>query len=502
MYVCGPTTYNYIHLGNARPLVVFDTIRRYLIYRGYDVFYVQNFTDVDDKIINRAWEEGVEPGELAEHYIAEYFKDAQALMVMDADLHPRASQHIQDMIEVISFLIEREHAYERDGDVYFRVSSFPSYGKLSGRSLDEMLSGARVEIDERKENPVDFALWKKAKPGEPAWDSPWGKGRPGWHIECSVMSMKYLGSSLDIHGGGADLIFPHHDNEIAQSEAYSGHPFVRYWIHNGFITVNQEKMSKSLGNFFIVREILEKFPASVVRFYLLSTHYRSPLDFDDIRLQEAGRAFERLKNSYLLLHEACQEAQPDPPGADGEKTIKELEELRAAFVMAMDDDFNTSRAIGHLFEIAHLINGYLSGAGAKSRAVLELATDIWTQLNGILGLNLEAKSPESHMVEEVVKVLVEFRERARQEKDFVTGDLSRELLKCNGIIVEDSRDGSRFRFQKKVELDSFMSGVIGLRQELRKRKCYAQADRLREGLLLAGIVLEDTREGCRFRLQS
>lgn len=284
MYVCGPTTYNFIHLGNARPLVVFDVVRRYLAYRGYEVTYVQNFTDVDDKIINRAREEGDEPLTLAARYIQEYFKDADALGVMRADLHPRVSEHIPEIIEMVETLIRKNHAYVVDGDVYFRVSSFDQYGKLSGRSLEDMLSGARVEIDERKESPVDFALWKKAKPGEPSWESPWGPGRPGWHIECSAMSMKYLGATFDIHGGGADLVFPHHENELAQSEAYSGQPFARYWLHNGFITVNKEKMSKSLGNFFIVRDILDQYPAPVVRFYLLATHYRSPLDFDDTKL--------------------------------------------------------------------------------------------------------------------------------------------------------------------------------------------------------------------------
>ena len=295
MYVCGPTTYNYIHLGNARPLVVFDTVRRYLKYRGFDVMYAQNFTDVDDKIINRAREEGVEAHELAERYIGEYFKDAEALHVKQADLHPRVSQHIPEIIEVIAALVAKGHAYVRDGDVFFAVRSFADYGKLSGRSLDDILSGARVEVDTRKEEPYDFALWKSAKPGEPSWKSPWGMGRPGWHIECSVMSTKYLGSTLDIHVGGSDLIFPHHENEIAQSEAYSGQPFVRYWLHNGFITVNKEKMSKSLGNFFIVRDILEKYSGNVVRLYLLSTHYRNPLDFDDTKLEEAGKALERIK---------------------------------------------------------------------------------------------------------------------------------------------------------------------------------------------------------------
>ncbi|MDH7480064.1 MAG: cysteine--tRNA ligase, partial [Syntrophomonadaceae bacterium] len=282
MYVCGPTTYNYIHLGNARPIVVFDTIRRYLRYRGYQVFYVQNFTDIDDKIINRAREENDDPASLAQRYIEEYFEDADALNVLRADVHPRVSEHLPEIREMISVLLNKGFAYRVDGDVYFDVDRFAGYGKLSGRSREEIMVGARVEVDERKRNPMDFALWKEAKPGEPAWDSPWGPGRPGWHIECSAMSLKYLGAGFDIHGGGSDLIFPHHENEIAQSEAYAGkEPFARYWLHNGFITVNQEKMSKSLGNFFLVRDIRQQFPPEVIRFYLLSTHYRSPLDFDD-----------------------------------------------------------------------------------------------------------------------------------------------------------------------------------------------------------------------------
>ncbi|MDA8228900.1 MAG: cysteine--tRNA ligase, partial [Desulfitobacterium hafniense] len=279
MYACGPTTYNFFHAGNARMLVVFDMIRRYLMYKGYEVLYVQNFTDVDDKIIQRAQEEGMDPLKLAQKYINEYFKDAQALNILPATIHPKATEHIPEMIAIIEELIDKNLAYEVDGDVYFAVNAFSGYGKLSGRSLEDMQAGARIEVDERKRFPMDFALWKKAKAGEPAWESPWGIGRPGWHIECTAMSLKYLGQGFDIHGGGGDLVFPHHENEIAQSEGYlGGKTFARYWMHNAFITVKQEKMSKSLGNFFTVREILEHFPGEVVRFYLLSTHYRSPLD--------------------------------------------------------------------------------------------------------------------------------------------------------------------------------------------------------------------------------
>ena len=289
MYCCGPTTYNLIHLGNARPLVVFDTIRRYLTYKGYQVTFIQNFTDVDDKIINRAREEGQEPQALARHYIEEYFKDADALNVQRATVHPKVSDHMQDIIDFVKSLEDKGLAYQLEGDVYYSVSKFKDYGKLSKRNREDLLDGARVGVDSRKRDAADFALWKKAKPGEPSWESPWGKGRPGWHIECSAMSNKYLGESFDIHGGGFDLIFPHHENEIAQSEGRFGKTMARYWVHNGFITINHEKMSKSLGNFFLLREILEKFSGQVIRFYLLSVHYRSPLDFDDEKLSVAEK---------------------------------------------------------------------------------------------------------------------------------------------------------------------------------------------------------------------
>lgn len=304
IYVCGPTTYNYIHLGNARPLVFFDTVRRYFAYKGFQVQYIQNFTDIDDKIINRANEEGEDVLALAARFVNEYYKDADALNVKRADVHPKVSEHLDDIIEMIKTLVEKGFAYVIEGNVYYNVGKFAGYGKLSGRTLEDMQAGARVEVDHRKINPMDFALWKAAKPGEPAWDSPWGKGRPGWHIECSAMSLKYLGPEFDIHGGGYDLVFPHHENEIAQSEAATGKPFARYWMHNGFITVKEEKMSKSLGNFFLVREVLDKFPPELVRFYLLSTHYRSPLDFDHEKLEAGNRGLERIKTSIRLLNEA------------------------------------------------------------------------------------------------------------------------------------------------------------------------------------------------------
>lgn len=503
MYVCGPTTYNYIHLGNARPLVVFDTIRRYLIYRGFEVTYVQNFTDVDDKIINRAQEENREAHEVSEHYINEYFKDAQALHVREADLHPRVSEHIPEIIEVIAALIDKGHAYVRDGDVFFAVNSFPGYGKLSGRSLEDILAGARVEVDDRKEEPYDFALWKSAKPGEPYWESPWGKGRPGWHIECSAMSMKYLGTTLDIHGGGADLVFPHHENEIAQSEAYRGQPFVRYWLHNGFITVNKEKMSKSLGNFFIVRDILEKYSGNVVRLYLLSTHYRSPLDFDDSKLEEAEKALERIKNSWHLLQEAVRGPGSHDMTQGDEELSRELETLRAEFIMAMDDDFNTALAISHIFGVVRAVNRYLAEAKTRSKPVLEHAMQIFREMIEIIGIVLDAEEetqPAFSRVGDLVSSLVEFRRQARQEKDYRTGDMVRDLLYRQGVILEDTKEGSRIRMEAEPEMGKLMADIMQMRQSLRKDRNFARADQLREVLAERGIVIEDTREGSRWRL--
>ncbi|MEG1998361.1 MAG: cysteine--tRNA ligase, partial [Clostridiales bacterium] len=337
--------YNYIHLGNARPIVVFDTIRRYFQYSGYQVTYVQNFTDVDDKIINRGKEEGIEAAAVAEKYIAAYFEDVAALNVLKADVHPRVTRHIQEIIQFVEKLVANGHAYATEGgDVYFDVRSFPAYGKLSGRNLDDMISGARVEMGDIKRDPLDFALWKGAKPGEPAWESPWGQGRPGWHIECSAMSCKYLGETFDIHGGGADLIFPHHENEVAQSEAANNKPFVNYWLHNGFITVNQEKMSKSLGNFFLLRDILAKFPGDVVRFYLLNTHYRSPIDFNDGNMKVAAKSLDRIHNAVAALLDAVQRGGGNNPVA-GKSLQDAVAKAKESFDGAMNDDFNTALAI-------------------------------------------------------------------------------------------------------------------------------------------------------------
>ncbi len=453
IYVCGPTTYNYIHLGNARPLVFFDTVRRYFIYKGYDVHYIQNFTDIDDKIINRAKEENEDPLALSSRFVEEYYKDADALNVKRADVHPKVSEHLKEIIDMISTLIEKGYAYVIHGNVYYDVSKFEGYGKLSGRSLDDMQAGARVEVDGRKIDPMDFALWKAAKPGEPAWESPWGKGRPGWHIECSAMSLKYLGSEFDIHGGGYDLIFPHHENEIAQSEAATDRPFARYWMHNGFITVKEEKMSKSLGNFFLVREVLDKFPPELVRFYLLSTHYRNPLDFDHEKLDSCSRGLERIKTSIRLLYEAMDKG----PSIEGENSIDpRLNHLKEAFDSAMSDDFNTALAISVLFDLAKEVNSCLRESN-YTLSELERAKELFHSFNGVLGifkedaagkLQLGKGATRDDLSDKLIQLVLEIRQDARKNKDFATADKIRDSLKDMGIIVEDTPEGPRWILQE------------------------------------------------------
>lgn len=455
MYVCGPTTYNFIHLGNARPLIVFDTVRRYLEYRGFDVTYVQNFTDIDDKIINRALEEKTDALGLAARYIEEYFRDARALGVREATVHPKVSEHIPEIIEMIKGLIEKGYAYVVEGDVYYSVKKFAGYGKLSGRSLEDMQAGARVEVDERKQGPMDFALWKSAKPGEPSWNSPWGPGRPGWHIECSVMSLKYLGESFDIHGGGFDLIFPHHENEIAQSEAYfGGRPFARYWMHNGFITVNQEKMSKSLGNFFTVREILAKYSPEVVRFFMLSTHYRSPLDFHDGKLEESQKALERLKNTLASV-EAVLKGWPGPhPGQDDPTPLSQAcKETIAKFQEAMDDDFNTALAAATLFELAREINTYISNLKGQALspgdgAALDQARGVLLRLGKVLGLFEQTQAVaagDDGLAKGLMELIISIRLEARAKKDWATADKIRDELGKLGVVLEDTPQGVRWK---------------------------------------------------------
>lgn len=458
MYVCGPTTYNYIHLGNARPIVAFDVIRRYFGYRGYDVTYVQNFTDVDDKIINRANEEKMDPKDLANKYIDAYFEDAGRLGVQKATIHPRVTEHMDDIIAMVQQIIDNGLAYEVNGDVYYEVRKFPTYGKLSGRSIDEMQSGARIAVGEQKRDPLDFALWKAAKPGEPYWESPWGKGRPGWHIECSTMSTKYLGKTFDIHGGGADLIFPHHENEIAQSEGCNGCKSVNYWLHNGFITINSEKMSKSLGNFFLLREILDKFPGPVVRFYLMSTHYRSPLDFDDQKLGAAEKSLNRIHNMYRTVTEKIALIEKNGGSDDGkkERLITLCEEARTKVVEAMDDDFNTSLALAALFDVCKEVNTMINAKdfSGDSDTVDGLKTVIafFDEMNTIFDVIVpgeEEAAADDGLANDLLEMVMTLRTNARKNKDWGTADFIRDELKKLGITIEDTPDGPRWKKESR-----------------------------------------------------
>lgn len=449
MYVCGPTTYNYIHIGNARPIVVFDTIRRFFEYDGYKVNYVSNFTDVDDKIINQAKKEGKTAKEIAEFYINAFFEDVSKVNVRPANAHPRVSEHMEEIIAFIDGLVQKKHAYVADnGDVYFSVRSFPDYGMLSGRKIDELQAGARVEVGEDKKDPLDFALWKAAKEGEPSWESPWGQGRPGWHIECSAMSKEFLGESFDIHGGGQDLIFPHHENEIAQScsmhDCAAGDTaMANYWVHNGFITINQEKMSKSLGNFFLLREVTAKYDPNVVRFYLLSVHYRSPLDFDDEKLDVAAKSLQRLQNAYGALKEALAKAD-DAPAQDFSARTKETEKR---FRSVMRDDFNTALAISALFDYAKEVNIYLQG-DELDKAAIEEAIALFDRLGEVLGVHLEIEAAGDDLTAALMDVFIELRAQARADKDFAMADAIRDRLSEVGIVLEDGKDGTTWKVRK------------------------------------------------------
>jgi cysteinyl-tRNA synthetase len=391
MYACGPTVYNYFHIGNARPFIVFDTLRRYLEYRGYNVRFVQNFTDIDDKMIRRANEEGTTVKELGERFIKEYYHDADALGVRRASVNPRATEHIGEIISLVRTLIDKGHAYATpDGDVYFSVRSFDGYGKLSGQNIDDLENGARVDPDEAKRDPLDFALWKAEKLGEPSWDSPWGKGRPGWHIECSAMSMAILGETFDIHGGGQDLIFPHHENEIAQSEAATGHPFARYWMHNGYINVDNQKMSKSLNNFFTVRDIAKEFDLEAVRMFMLGVQYRNPVNFSREMIQQAQSALERLRTAK----ERLAEAQIAPAGtAEDAAFLEELQDIKTRFCEAMDDDLNTADAIGVLFDFARAANTFVTQP--RGKAAIEAGQALFGELTGVLGILTTTKRKRS-----------------------------------------------------------------------------------------------------------
>ncbi len=454
LYACGVTVYDFSHIGHARAMVVFDVIQRYLKYSGYEVLFVRNHTDIDDKIINRANEEKVAFNVISERFIDEFEKDMSALGTEPPAYSPKATEHIAEMLSMIKTLIDKGHAYNVDGDVYFDVSSFPEYGKLSGKRTEDLLSGARIAVDERKKSPLDFALWKKSREGEPFWESPWGKGRPGWHIECSVMSQKYLGDTFDIHGGGMDLIFPHHENEIAQSECSTGKTFANYWMHNGFVNINSEKMSKSLKNFLTIREVLKDWHPEVVRLFLISSHYRSPLDFSDQNLTEAKTGLDRF---YALLSDINNEQFVSENVSEQENLKKELDQFPEKFRSAMDDDFNTAAALGHLYSVLRGLNAVFDRCRKDSSfkvspALITKAENVFSVAGGVLGLFNE--NPQDYF-----------------EKQRKTG------VESKGISPAEIED------------------LITLRQEARSEKNWAEADRIRDLLLEKGIVLKDTPQG-------
>lgn len=444
MYSCGPTVYNYIHIGNARPLIIFDTLRRYLEYSGYKVTFVQNFTDIDDKMINRANEEGITVKELGERFIAEYFDDARALGVHEATYHPKATENIDAIIALIEKLVDGGYAYNVGGNVYFSTKKFKSYGKLSKQPLEELEAGARISVDDEKRDPVDFAVWKKQKPGEPAWESPWGMGRPGWHIECSAMAEKYLGETIDIHSGGQDLIFPHHENEIAQSEcAHCGKEFARYWMHNGYINVDNKKMSKSLGNFFTVRDIREKYDSEVIRYFMLSAHYRNPINFSDVLMEQSKSSVERvytcLEHLDFLLKNSADRAETEAEQAFSKK----LDECKAHFISAMDDDLNTADAISAIFDIVYASNTELSDTEQNAKSIVEKTIGKIRELGEVLGL-FQKQAAKS--LDDEIEELIKERDAARAAKDWAKADEIRDRLKSMNIILKDTPMGVQWSY--------------------------------------------------------
>ena len=443
MYVCGPTVYNFIHIGNARPMIVFDTVRRYFEYKGYDVNFVSNFTDVDDKIIKKALEEGVSADEISSRYIEECKKDMEGMNVRPATVHPLATQEIGGMIEMIRTLIDKGFAYEKNGTVYYRTRKFAEYGKLSHKNLDDLRSGNRsllVTGEDEKEDPLDFVLWKPKKEGEPAWESPWSEGRPGWHIECSEMSKKYLGEQIDIHAGGEDLIFPHHENEIAQSEAANGKEFSKYWLHNGFLNIDNRKMSKSLGNFFTVREISEKYDLQVLRFFMLSAHYRSPLNFSGELMEAAKNGLERIVTAADHLRFLIQNAQTTPLQESEKENFEKIQEYAESFEIAMDDDFNTADAAAAVFELVKHAN--TTAGGESSKEYLQGLLDMLVKLTDVLGIIVEKKE---ELLDADIEALIAERQAARKEKNFARADEIRDELLERGIILKDTREGVQWK---------------------------------------------------------
>lgn len=440
MYVCGPTVYNYIHVGNARPFIIFDTLRRYLEYRGYEVTYVQNFTDVDDKIIKRGHEENIPPEEVAKKYIEEYFVDADGLGIKRATVHPQVTNNIEEIIEFVKELEDKGYAYAVNGDVYFDTQKFNDYGKLSGIKQDELEAGSRIEVNDQKRHPMDFVLWKAKKEGEPGWMSPWGEGRPGWHIECSVMSRRYLGDTIDIHAGGQDLKFPHHENEIAQSEARSGKTFSNYWMHNEYININNEKMSKSKGNFFTVRDISKLYDLEIVRLFMLSTHYRNPINFSDEILNQSKAGLERLYNAKERLEFIISKLSDNAENTEELKLEEELNSFRQRFIEAMDDDLNTADALSIVFELARFMNSNVNENSTKEFAKKVL--DEFNELTSVLNI---VNKKQDDMLDEEIEALIQKRTEAKKNRDFKLADEIRDELLEKGIILEDTRQGVKWR---------------------------------------------------------
>ncbi len=436
MYSCGPTVYDYFHIGNARPFIVFDTMRRYLEYRGYKVTFVQNFTDIDDKMIKRANAEGITVKELGDRFIKEYFEDSHALGIHEASVHPKATENIDAIIDIVKKLVDNGYAYEVNGNVYFSTKKFREYGKLSKQPLEDLEAGARIDVSDEKHDAMDFALWKAQKPGEPAWESPWGMGRPGWHIECSAMANKYLGETIDIHSGGQDLIFPHHENEIAQSECANGKPFAHYWMHNGYINIDNKKMSKSLGNFFTVRDIREKYDSEVIRYFMLSAHYRNPINFADTLMEQAKTAVERVYTCIENLEFLLKNAEEKELSEADKNVMAKLAEYKEKYLAAMDDDLNTAGAIGVIFEIVYLANTDVTADSSKS--VIEAVLAEIRELGGVLGLF--TKTNEKSLDEEV-EALIEERNAARKAKDWAKADAIRDKLKEMNIVLKDTPNG-------------------------------------------------------------
>ena len=443
MYACGPTVYNYFHVGNARCFVVFDMLRRYFEYRGYEVRFVQNFTDIDDKVIRRANEEGIGYSDIASRYIDEYFKDAKGLGVRAATVHPLATDNIDMILDIVKTLVDNGHAYPVNGDVYFRTRSFKDYGKLSGMLIEDLESGARIDVSEQKEDPLDFALWKAAKPGEPSWDSPWGKGRPGWHIECSAMVRRYLGETIDIHCGGQDLIFPHHENEIAQSECCTGHAFARYWLHNGYINIDNRKMSKSLGNFFTVREIAEKYGYLPIRFFILSAHYRSPINFSQEIIEQSKAALERIFNCVDAVEFFLKNGGDEPLRAGEEELIARFNATRESMIAAMDDDFNTGGGIAAIFDLVRELNAAVNGEQPASRAAIAEGKKILDEMTELFGFVRE-KSADDALIAEIEAAIAE-RAAAKKAKNYAEADRIRAELAARGITLEDTPQGTKYK---------------------------------------------------------